>query len=87
MDFSQYDEFGNYIGPELSDEESDYEEENQQIEQPNVTEEKDQSEEEEEGEEEKDENDMETDVPGEGLDGMQLIKVDGMNLSNFFFFF
>lgn len=80
MDFSQYDEFGNYIGPELSDEESDYEEEVQQTEQQNIPVEKDQDEEEEE---EKDENEMETDAAmGEGLDGMQLITVDGMNNFN-----
>jgi len=75
MDLSQYDEFGNYIGPELSDEESDYEEEEaQQVEQQNIAGGKDQEEEEED--EEKDENEMETDAMGEGLDGMQLITVD-----------
>jgi len=78
MDLSQYDEFGNYIGPELSDEESDYEEDEvqQQVQVPVTTAGKDQDEEESE-DEEKDENDMETDMPeGEGLDGMQLIRVD-----------
>jgi len=76
MDLSQYDEFGNYIGPELSDEESDYEDETQEVQQPQVTSGKDQDEEEED--EEKDENEMDTDdvQMGEGLDGMQLIKVD-----------